>query len=138
MFEFKVMNNQTIEIYKRYIKERLNEAIHLPFMKVVVNGRAPKANNCHENAQIFEDENTSYECIRGWLVIDGGDASSDIILSAHSAIKDTNNSLIYEITPIYSTEKRPFLVSYLSEDDFYCLHNHILKNNHDVKLIIEK
>lgn len=137
-FELTAINGHEIESYKKFLKQRLNNATHLPFVKVLVSGIEPQANNCHDNAQRYENENSNFECVRGWLVLDGGDSSSEVILLPHSVVKDKREMKFYEITPIDSLEPRPFLESYLTEEDFYSLHEYMMKKMHDVRLIIVK
>ncbi len=137
-FEITEINAQVIESYKNFLKPRLSKATHLTFKKVLVKGLEPQANNCHDNAQKYEDENSDYECIRGWLVVDGGDLSSEVLLLAHSVVKDKRNMKIYEITPIQSLDPRPFLESYLTEDEFVLLHDYMAKKMHNITLAIVK
>lgn len=137
-FTLNAINAQVIESYKEFLRQRLDKAVMLPFKKVMVNGQAPKANNCHENSQIYESENSNYDCIRGWLVVDGGNLNSEVILLAHSVVRDTVNMDTYEITPIYSLEPRPFLESYLTEEEYFTLYQYLAQKTYDVKLIINK
>lgn len=130
-------NQKSIDEYKLLLKKSLNNAIQLPFKSVLINGSAPKPNNCHYNAQTYEEESRIVTCVRGWLVIDGGSSSSQVIMLPHSVIKDIDDRL-YEITPIESLEPRPFLESMLSENDFCDLHNHLTMISSNVILIIEK
>lgn len=137
-FEVTEINGQVIESYKEFIKQRLNKATHLPFKKVLVSGLEPQAKNCHHNAQKYEDENSDFEFVRGWLVLDGGDSSSEVFLLAHSVVKDKRDTKIYEITPIQSLDPRPFLESYLTEDEFVLLHDYMAKKMHNITLVIVK
>jgi hypothetical protein len=137
-FKLVAVNEKTIDGYKEFLKNNLNLAIHLPFIKVLVSGRAPQANNCHDNAQRYEDENVNFECVRGWLVIDGGVSSSQVFLSAHSVVRDKRDLTLYEITPINSLDPRPFIESYLSEEEFGMIHQHIAMRNVAVQLTILK
>lgn len=137
-FEITEINGQVIESYKNFLKQRLSKATHLPFKKVLVSGQEPQANNCHDNAQKYEDENSDFECIRGWLVVDGGDSSSEVLLLAHSVVKNKSDTKIYEITPIQSLDQRPFLESYLTEEEFVLLHDYMAKKMHNITLVIVK
>ncbi len=137
-FEITVINDQVIEQYKNFIKQRLNKATHLPFKNVMVSGQAPQAKCCHDNAQKFEDENSNFECVRGWLVVDGGDSSSEVLLLAHSVVKDKRDLQIYEITPIQSLDPRPFLESHLTEEAFVEMHGYLAKKNFDIRLTLLK
>jgi hypothetical protein len=136
-FFFKHFDSLEIEQYKKFLSLLLTEAVQLPFKKVLLNGKEPLANNCHHNAQEYEEIYSNSECIRGWLVIDGGIESKNIILLSHSAIKEFGSQL-YEITPIHSLEPRPFVQSFISEEDFIKL-NSILSTSFDgTKLFLNK
>lgn len=131
------INEKSIEEYKKILKSKLTEAIHLTHKDVLIGNKRPQPKNCHINAQSYSDENHDSECIRGWLVIDGGVASRFIILISHSVIKDSNG-VIYEITPVNSLDPRPFLKSYLHEEDYVTLYEHLLQTTHYDRILIEK
>lgn len=89
----------------------------VPFMQVTVGGCLAKPKNCHENVNLWVEENPTYSCVRGWLCLDGGPLSPFVLFLAHSVVADSNGAL-FEVTPLDSTEPRPFLPAHLSEDDF--------------------
>lgn len=137
-FIFSNFTNSELNRYKSHLKALLPNAVHLPQKDVKIHGEIPLPKQCHENAQKYCDENTEYECVTGWLVIDGGEYSSTILLLPHSVIRD-ENGLMHEITPIHSLEPRPFLESDLSETDFVKLHTALSLNNPlDIRLVIVK
>jgi hypothetical protein len=136
-FLFNKFDSIEIELYKKFISSLLNEAVHLPFKKILLHGKPPIANNCHHNAQEYEDIFLNSECIRGWLVIDGGITSKNIILLSHSAIRASDGQL-YEITPIRSLDPRPFVESFLKDEDFIKLNSILSKTLDGTKLFIYK
>ena len=136
-FEFDSLDEESIGRYKRFLYQQIANAIYLPYRQVNVNGQSPQPNNCHWNAQTYEDENQGVECTRGWLVVDGGDLSLEIILLAHSVVREADGNL-YEITPIQSCEPRPFLASHLTEENFTLLHQYLATSQNDVRLVILK
>jgi len=136
-FVFNDFSNEEIHRYTLHLKSIIKSAINLPFRKNLINGKEPTPNDCHSNAQNFSDENPLYDCVRGWLVIDGGTYSPQIILLPHSAVKDDVGN-IFEITPIKSLDPRPFLESDLSEEDFCNLHSTLVSTQHAIRLVINK
>lgn len=103
--------------YASYLFSRIDKAEHLAFIPVEINGQSPAPNDCHENARAFVLLNPIYKIVYGWICVDGGLESSSIDFIAHSVIQDINGNL-YEITPIYSIESRPFLTAELNDHDF--------------------
>lgn len=103
--------------YAAELYGRMHQAKHVPFIKVTVAGAPAKKNNCHENANIWIEENPSFSCVRGWLCLDGGSLSHNVLFLAHSVVADESGEL-YDVTPGESREPRPFLPACISEDDF--------------------
>jgi hypothetical protein len=108
---------QELARYAGNLFARMHEAQHVPFMQVKINGDPARPNNCHENANLWIEENPTYSCVRGWLCVDGGHLSNTVDFLAHSVVAHPSGTM-HDVTPVHSCEPRPFLPARISEDDF--------------------
>ena len=121
-FELVDLSEKSIDSYRKYLKSKLTNAVHLSKKQVTVNGGFPKIKECHDNVEFYVAENPTAKWVRGWIVVA---SNVGTLLLAHSVIEESDG-VRYEITPIESCEPRPFLEADLYEDDFVNLHNYLI------------
>jgi hypothetical protein len=124
-FKLDDISAKSIDSYRRYLKTKLTNAVHLPKKLVTVNAGLPKIKQCHDNVEFYVAENQTAKCVRGWIVVA---SNMGTLLLAHSVIEESDG-VRYEITPIESCEPRPFLEADLCEEDFVNLHNYLIENH---------
>jgi hypothetical protein len=97
----------------------------VPFSRVIPfrvvrfkNGEEPQLNVCHMNVEKWIKENPKHTPVRGWLV------TSDFLLDAHSVVAD-EREILFDITPLQTTTRPPFLPLVGSECKVWALHPQI-------------
>jgi hypothetical protein len=90
--------------YESAVCARVDQAVRVPFRKVLLADWSPKVAECHQNADIWVAVNPAFEAVRGWVIYAsfGGDS---VGLTAHSIVRDQSGAL-FDITPLGSEYAR--------------------------------
>ena len=115
LYNLKSYGNKDINVYAQFLYSRANEAKHIPFKSVLINGCQPVQNHCHHNVSKYVDYYTDSTAFYGWLCIDEKE-SGQIIFLSHSVVQDDLD--VFDITPSNSIIPRPFIQSFLDDEVF--------------------
>jgi hypothetical protein len=95
----------------------MGEAVVVPYREVGEGDWTPEVNKCHHNVKAWTDRNPHHVQVLGWLVVTR--LGDDVIrFVAHSVVEDETGNK-FDITPLQSTELRPFLEAGIDPDDFF-------------------
>jgi hypothetical protein len=95
------------------LRNRASSAAIIPFREVWLKAGAPQYNKCHENVAAWVEENAGHKPVRGWLVM-------GLLLNAHSVVADIDGAM-FDITPLQTPQRLPFLPHLGSESEFRAL-----------------